>query len=153
MNEMSHRHDHINLTCHQNGLMSTPQFYGVTTTGIYCRFGCPSRAPRPENVVYLSSHDEAQQVGLRPCKRCRPDQHLAPHEAFRGFVVTQLRALAEQYPDSTIRELAEKLSISPRQLERIVSTQTGLSPRAFLREQSAKQILEATASSSERITS
>ena len=153
MNEMSHRHGHIHFTCHQNGLMSTPQFYGVTTTGIYCRFGCPSRTPRPENVVYLSSQDEAQQHGLRPCKRCRPDQHLAPHEAFREFVVAQLRALAELNPGSTIRELAEKLSISPRQLERIVATQTGLSPRVFISHHTSLPSPIVSAASSERIRS
>ena len=153
MNEMSHRHDHINLTCHQNGLMSTPQFYGVTTTGIYCRFGCPSRTPRPENVVYLSSHEQALAHSLRPCKRCRPDQHLAPHEAFREFVVTQLRVLADHYPEATIRELAKKLSISPRQLERIVATQTGLSPRAFISRHTTLPSPIVSAASSERIRS
>jgi AraC family transcriptional regulator of adaptative response/methylated-DNA-[protein]-cysteine methyltransferase len=112
--------------------MSSPQFYGVITTGIYCRFGCPSRTPRPENVVYLLSIQDAHQQGLRPCKRCRPDQRVAPHHAFHQFVSTQLLILAQHYPEKTISEYAGLLAISTRQLERIVTAQTGLSPRAYI---------------------
>ncbi|MFS8066053.1 MAG: Ada metal-binding domain-containing protein, partial [Byssovorax sp.] len=27
---------------------------GVTTTGIYCRPGCPARLPKPENVRFFA---------------------------------------------------------------------------------------------------
>lgn len=112
--------------------MGTPQFYGVTTTGIYCRFGCPSRTPRPENVVYLADSADAHEHGLRPCKRCRPDQHVAPHEAFKVFLCSQLLLIAQDHPELTIREYAQKLSISTRQLERITLEHTGMSPRTFI---------------------
>lgn len=125
--------------------MTTPQFYGVTTTGIYCRFGCPSRTPRPENVVYLNSTQDAQLHGLRPCKRCIPDQLTAPHQAFHEFVATQLEILAQQHPADTIKHYAAALSISTRQLERIIALQTGFSPRAYLNSIT-------TASLSERIS-
>lgn len=130
----------------KNWDMPTPQFYGVTTTGIYCRFGCPSRTPRPENVVYLNSTQDAQVLGLRPCKRCRPDQLTAPHQAFHEFVASQLVILAQQHPAHSIKEHAAALSISTRQLERIILLQTGFSPRAYLNSSTP-------ASFSERISS
>lgn len=48
-------------------------FYSVSTTGIYCRAGCPARTPRPENVAFHDTPADAQRLGLRPCKRCKPD--------------------------------------------------------------------------------
>lgn len=48
-------------------------FYGVTTTGIFCRDACASRRPRSENVRRFASAREALREGFRPCKRCRPD--------------------------------------------------------------------------------
>ncbi len=47
---------------------------GVKTTGIYCLPSCrPSRKPKPENVEFFPTPEEARAAGLRPCKLCRPD--------------------------------------------------------------------------------
>ncbi|MDD3445348.1 MAG: Ada metal-binding domain-containing protein, partial [Zavarzinia sp.] len=51
-------------------------FYGVTTTGVVCRPGCPSRRARRENVRFFADLATAEAAGFRPCKRCRPDQAL-----------------------------------------------------------------------------
>lgn len=48
-------------------------FYGVKTTGIFCRPSCKSKTPRLENIEFFSNPDDACACGLRPCKRCRPD--------------------------------------------------------------------------------
>jgi AraC family transcriptional regulator of adaptative response / methylphosphotriester-DNA alkyltransferase methyltransferase len=48
-------------------------FYGVKTTGIFCRPSCRSREPKRGNVVFFDSASEAVSAGFRPCKRCRPD--------------------------------------------------------------------------------
>lgn len=44
----------------------------VRTTGIFCRASCPARRPRPANVEFFESGDEALAAGYRPCLRCRP---------------------------------------------------------------------------------
>ena len=49
-------------------------WYGVVTTGIYCRPGCPSRLPRRENVRFFATPDAARAAGFRACRRCHPDQ-------------------------------------------------------------------------------
>jgi AraC family transcriptional regulator of adaptative response/methylated-DNA-[protein]-cysteine methyltransferase len=48
-------------------------WYGVKTTGVYCRPWCPARPARPENIVFSASQEEARAAGFRPCKRCKPD--------------------------------------------------------------------------------
>ncbi len=47
-------------------------FYGVMTTGVYCRPSCNSRRPLRKNVRFFTTPEEAERAGLRPCKRCRP---------------------------------------------------------------------------------
>lgn len=46
--------------------------YGVTTTGVFCRCGCPSRLARPENISIFEDVVQARAAGFRPCRRCRP---------------------------------------------------------------------------------
>lgn len=46
--------------------------YGVITTGIYCRYGCPSPAPLRGNARAFDTAAQARAEGLRACKRCRP---------------------------------------------------------------------------------
>ncbi|MBE0601612.1 MAG: methylated-DNA--[protein]-cysteine S-methyltransferase, partial [Firmicutes bacterium] len=48
-------------------------WYGVKSTGVYCRPSCASRAPKPENMAFFPTAQAAEQAGYRPCKRCRPD--------------------------------------------------------------------------------
>src|SRR5262245_30462101 len=49
-------------------------FYGVRSTGIYCRPTCPSRRPRREQVVFFRLPEAAEQAGFRPCRRCHPHE-------------------------------------------------------------------------------
>lgn len=46
------------------------QVYAVQTTGIVCRFGCPSRLPQRHNVILFMSREAAIAEGFRPCLRC-----------------------------------------------------------------------------------
>lgn len=48
-------------------------FYGVKTTGIFCRPSCKSKEPLRDNVEFFDGIEQAYAYGLRPCKRCRPD--------------------------------------------------------------------------------
>lgn len=48
-------------------------FYGVKTTGIFCRPSCKSKEPLRSNVEFFDEIEQAYAFGLRPCKRCRPD--------------------------------------------------------------------------------
>lgn len=48
--------------------------YGVTTTGVFCRFGCPAPTPLRRNVTIFDSAEQAVKAGFRPCLRCRPQR-------------------------------------------------------------------------------
>jgi AraC family transcriptional regulator, regulatory protein of adaptative response / methylated-DNA-[protein]-cysteine methyltransferase len=47
-------------------------FFGVVTTGVYCRPSCPSRRALRRNVRFYETPEEAERDGLRPCLRCHP---------------------------------------------------------------------------------
>src|SRR3954467_14710564 len=48
-------------------------FTGVLTTGIYCLPACKARKPKPTNVKFFPTCEAARAAGLRPCKKCHPD--------------------------------------------------------------------------------
>ncbi len=50
-------------------------FTGVLTTGIYCLPSCKARKPKPENVRFFPTCEAARASGLRPCKKCHPDDY------------------------------------------------------------------------------
>ncbi len=43
-------------------------FYGVKTTGIFCRPSCKSRTPKKENVRVFQNAEQALLENFRPCK-------------------------------------------------------------------------------------
>ncbi|WP_421580391.1 Ada metal-binding domain-containing protein [Shinella sp. M31] len=51
--------------------------YVVASSGIYCRFGCPSRPPLRKNVRFYATSARASEAGYRACKRCKPGQPAA----------------------------------------------------------------------------
>jgi len=47
-------------------------YFGVKTTGIFCRPTCSARKPLKQNVEYFNSIASAMDSGYRPCKVCSP---------------------------------------------------------------------------------
>jgi AraC family transcriptional regulator, regulatory protein of adaptative response / methylated-DNA-[protein]-cysteine methyltransferase len=62
-------------------------FYSVRTASVYCRPSCAARPARRENVAFHATAEEAERVGFRPCKRCRPDRISSPHATLRVAIV------------------------------------------------------------------
>jgi len=125
----------ISLQRRLNGTLMgmTTAFYGVRTTGIFCRTGCPSRAPNPENVLYFHETDEPRRLGFRACKRCRPDLVEPELTQFQREATEKFVEIALSNPAKTVEEIAKELSLSRRQLERITLFVTGLPPRRLVR--------------------
>lgn len=46
-------------------------YIAVKTTGIFCKPSCRAK-PKPENVLFYASKEEAQKNGYRSCKVCKP---------------------------------------------------------------------------------
>ena len=105
---------------------SVADLYAVRTTGVVCRVGCASKAPRPENVEFFEDLGDALAAGYRPCRRCRPDgEH--PQEAFRAQLVH--RALGYLRLGVSVSDTASRLHVSERHLRRLVRQETGHAPR------------------------
>ena len=103
-------------------------FYGVASTGVFCRPECGSRRPLRANVKIFGSAAEAQAAGFRPCKRCRPE--LAPADA-----VKQIAAHLERNRDRAVplAELGELAGLSPFTVQRLFKQRMGVSPLAYQR--------------------
>jgi AraC family transcriptional regulator of adaptative response / DNA-3-methyladenine glycosylase II len=106
-------------------------FYGVKTTGIYCRPICPAR-PKLENIVFFWTAKEAQEKGYRACKRCRPDARINS-PAWKGTDATVERAMRiiadRQLPYLSEEDLAKKLGMSSRHLRRLFKEKIGQTPK------------------------
>jgi AraC family transcriptional regulator, regulatory protein of adaptative response / methylated-DNA-[protein]-cysteine methyltransferase len=105
-------------------------YYGVKTTGVFCRPSCPSRLPRRSNVLYFASVPEARAAGFRPCRRCRPDiaVRAAPH-LDRIVRVCGLIGSAERPP--TLGEMAEAAGLSPSHFHRVFKRAVGITPKGY----------------------
>ena len=128
-------------------------FVGVLSTGIYCRTVCPAVAPKEENVRYFDSVIKAALAGLRPCLRCRPDS--APgSNPWKGTGTTLDRAIGLIEAGAlsgehglTVEDLADKLGISSRYLNKLFTAGFGTSPKQFALYRQlmfAKQLLHQT---------
>ncbi len=108
-------------------------FFGVTSTGIFCRPSCPARRPRRENVRFFSSPEAAEAAGLRSCRRCRPN------EAAGEAVTARMAALCEHLRRESasgeplsLTSLAHREGMSPRQLRSAFQQNVGMTPRQFV---------------------
>lgn len=116
---------------------------GVMTTGIYCRPSCAARHPLRENVRFFATGQDARAAGLRPCKRCKPDD-VARDEAAVLAAIDAIK-IGES---ARLDEMAQLTGYSPTHFQRIFKRATGLSPAAYaraLREERAKDALEGAA--------
>jgi AraC family transcriptional regulator of adaptative response / DNA-3-methyladenine glycosylase II len=99
----------------------------VTSTGIYCRPGCPAKIPLRKNVRFYRHPAAAEAAGFRACARCRPDA-----VAWNGTSSTVKRALqlidAGALGDANVERLAERLGVGDRHLRRLFASHVGTSP-------------------------
>ena len=105
-------------------------WYGVVTTGVYCRISCPSPAPKPEHLRFFSAPSAALAAGFRGCERCRPDD-LVPLPPYleramdalvKGVSPTQTAARLGIAPATLSRTFKRWLGFTPKQLELFAKT-------------------------------
>ena len=114
-------------------------FYGVRTTGVYCRPSCPSRRAKPANVSFYESCEAAERAGFRPCKRCRPrDAPLADRRAATVAKICEFIRNAAETPG--LAALARRAGMSPYHFHRVFKATTGLSPKAYATAQRATRV-------------
>ncbi|GAA5504002.1 bifunctional transcriptional activator/DNA repair enzyme Ada [Deinococcus xinjiangensis] len=111
-------------------------WYGVKSTGIYCRPACPSRRPKRQNVSFYDSPLSAEGAGFRACLRCQPQKVGAAVRAVAR--AQQLLDTAEVPP--TLGELAAAVGLSPFYLQRVFKARLGLSPKQYAMRQRTEKL-------------
>jgi AraC family transcriptional regulator, regulatory protein of adaptative response / methylated-DNA-[protein]-cysteine methyltransferase len=110
-------------------------FFGVKTTGIYCRPSCPAKRPLRSSILCFSSAQEAEMAGFRPCKRCHPNLVETLDQEFQRII-----GLLDK-PDNealSVQDWASQAKIPAERLRRIILDQTGMSPKKVLLQKKMK---------------
>ncbi|MBI4692482.1 MAG: bifunctional DNA-binding transcriptional regulator/O6-methylguanine-DNA methyltransferase Ada [Gammaproteobacteria bacterium] len=114
-------------------------YYGVRTTGVYCRPSCASRRANRENVSFHASCAAAERAGFRPCKRCRPNAAgLAERRAAAVAEACRLIGASEELP--ALDALAQAAGLSRFHFHRVFKEATGMTPYAYGRAQRARRV-------------
>ena len=103
-------------------------YYGVVTTGAFCKPSCSSRAAKKENLRFFDDIESAMTAGYRPCKRCQPTQG-RPHVSRLEVIARYIEKHADE--QLTLATLGEQANLSPSRLQRIFKSAFGISPKAF----------------------
>lgn len=106
-------------------------FYGVMTTGVYCRPSCPSRRPLRKNVKFFETPAAAEGAGLRPCRRCRPRESAGNARADRMHKLCRYID-AHAHEPLTLKALSRQAHLSPFHLQRSFKTVVGVSPKQYM---------------------
>jgi AraC family transcriptional regulator of adaptative response / DNA-3-methyladenine glycosylase II len=123
---------------------------GSLSSLIYCRPSCSSAAPSRRNTRFFSTAADAQERGLRPCKRCRPESvsEAATPSRRPDVAARALRLIRDGLVDREgVPGLARRLGYSERQLHRILLAELGAGTLAIARAhraQAARLLIDET---------
>ncbi|MFN0243590.1 MAG: bifunctional transcriptional activator/DNA repair enzyme AdaA [Planctomycetota bacterium] len=105
-------------------------FFGVKTTGIFCRPTCASKKPKRENVEFFASPTAALAAGYRACKRCEPiEAARKPPEWVARLVAAVERDPGRRVTDEDLR----RLSVEPERARRYFRRTYGMTFQAWHR--------------------
>ena len=124
--------------------------YSVTTTGVYCRPSCPSRAANPKNVRFHADPASAERAGFRACLRCKPDS-ASPAAVQAALVAAACRRIEEAEEPLSLNALARGSGLSPHHFHRVFKAASGLTPAAYGRAARAERV-RAALSPAETVT-
>lgn len=118
-------------------------FYGVRSTGIFCRPSCVSKRPKAENIIFFESKEEAETAGFRPCKRCRPD--LAFFDPAMELANLAKSIIDHEFANQPeLQRRLNNLGVTRRHLTKLFEKRYGLTPEQYIaqvRLHQAKELL------------
>lgn len=120
------------------------KFYvAVHSTGIYCLPSCKAKKPKPENVVFYPTREEAIAAGLRGCKRCKSEKF---PDVLPEWLHTVLKAMKNNYTERLNEvKLIQMTGVDVSTVRRYFKTHLNSTPLSFhrrLRLNFARQLLE-----------
>ena len=106
-------------------------FYAcIRTTGIFCRPTCHARKPKPENVEYTPTIQEALHRGYRPCQLCEPMSAGTSAPNWLAPLIDELR----RDPDLKLRDHDLRVrGLDPVQVRRTFKRTFGMTFQAYQR--------------------
>jgi AraC family transcriptional regulator of adaptative response/methylated-DNA-[protein]-cysteine methyltransferase len=119
-------------------------FFGVLTTGVYCRPSCPARKPLRQNVRFYTDAADAERDGLRPCQRCRPlatinrDPNAERIRKICRYIETH--ATEVETPALSLDQLAARAGLSRFHFQRSFQAIVGVSPKQYVEACRIKQL-------------
>jgi len=124
------RRRYLQAVARRDSAMDGAFVYAVRSTRIYCRPSCPSRRPRPNQIVLFAQPESAEQAGFRACRRCRPRQTRGTPEA---ILVRKVCAEIGASPELAVslERLAEVTGLSAAHLQRTFRRVMGITPRQY----------------------
>src|SRR5262249_19108071 len=105
-------------------------FLAVKTTGIFCKPSCRARKPKPENVLFFATTNEAIDAGFRPCKRCRPCDVEGTSPA---WIAGLLKAVSAEPQSRWSNNDIRRLWIEPSRVRRYFRSHYGMTFQSFSR--------------------
>ncbi|MCA0199981.1 MAG: bifunctional DNA-binding transcriptional regulator/O6-methylguanine-DNA methyltransferase Ada [Proteobacteria bacterium] len=114
-------------------------YYGVKTTGVYCRPSCAARLANPRNVSFYATPRDAEAAGFRACKRCKPmgPSRTAEHSATIAWACRMIEG-GEEAPSTA--QLAKIVGLSTFHFHRLFKSMTGLTPKAYAQAHRAREV-------------
>jgi len=112
--------------------------FGVTTTKIYCRSGCPARTPRREHVVAFVDAASAELAGFRACKRCAPREESPDGERVRA--IARACALLDGPEPPPLDAVAQAIGLSRFHFQRLFRQVVGVTPGEYRRARRAERL-------------
>jgi AraC family transcriptional regulator of adaptative response/methylated-DNA-[protein]-cysteine methyltransferase len=121
-------------------------FYGVQTTGVYCRPSCASRLARRKNVSFHVSCEAAERAGFRPCKRCRPNE-ASQQERHAELVRKACRMIDQADELPSLKDIAREVGVSPFYFHRVFKQISGVTPKGYADARRAARLQDGLGSS------
>jgi methylphosphotriester-DNA--protein-cysteine methyltransferase len=120
-----------------------PFLYAVTTQGVFCKPGCPSRAPLRRNTRFFDDIAGAEAAGFRACKRCDPKGDRARLHADAVAAACAMIEEAETMP--SLVALAARAGYARHHFLRLFRDVTGVTPRSYAEGVRARRLQRALA--------
>ena len=121
------------------------KFYvAVKSTGIYCLPSCKAKLPKPENIIFYDSREEAIAAGYRGCKRCKSERY---PDTLPSWLHDILKFMSDNRNlRLTEGKLVQMADVDISTVRRYFKEQLGITPLAFhrrLRLAHARELIEA----------